>query len=553
LSYAKIKNGFEELPSYIESNEMFLRWSHNQDPKARPGSRFSANVNVGTRNNFTNNLNSFSNDYLTNTFQSSVSYTNSFPSKPYNLTISARHDQNTLTKTFNINLPDVAFNVSRQYPFKSFGKIGNEWWRSIYKNFGLSYSSSATNQLRSYDTLISINNFNNLTKELNNGFRHSIPLSTSFKMFKYFSFNPSISTSQIVAFSTIRKEYNIDSAKVKTTDISGITTGQNYSFNTSMSTKIYGMVQLKKGKIQAIRHVLTPQLTYSYQPEINSGLKSYINADGERVDYSIFEGGVYGGVNRDKSERLGINLLNNLEMKVRSKKDTTGTKKLTIFENLGFSTSYNTTVDSLNWNPVSINGRTRLGNFITFQFNGIMDPYALDTNGRKINTSWKNQSGKLARLTSGSLALSFRLTGGDSKKTKEKRSKYATEQELEYINANPDAFIDFNVPWSINVNYNVRYSKPAFESSVTQTMNFSGDLSLTTNWKIGFNSGWDFEDKDLTYTSVNINRDLHCWQMAINWVPFGPRQSYMITINVKSPVLQDLKLNRRRDFYDLIQ
>ncbi|KAA3646927.1 MAG: LPS-assembly protein LptD [Bacteroidetes bacterium] len=552
-SYANIRNGYKEFPDFNESKEMFLRWTHNQDPKARPGSRFSANVNVGTRNNFTNNLNSFSQDYLTNTFQSSVSYTNSFPSKPFNLTVSARHDQNTQTGAFNVNLPEVAFNVSRQYPFKQFGKIGNEWWRSIYKNFGLSYSSSATNQLRTIDTLISFNNFDNLKQDFSNGFRHSIPLSTSFKLLKFFNLNPSLSTNQIVSFRTIRKEYDPSKNQVIRDTISEIKTGETYSFNTTMSTKIYGMFQFKRGKVQAIRHVVTPQITYNYQPEIKSGIKSYTNAQGKEIEYSIFEGGVYGSPNREKSERIGFNLLNNIEMKVRSDKDSTGTKKITLFDNLGFSSNYNTVADSLNWSPVSINGRTRIGNFITFQFNGIMDPYGLDTSGRKINTSWNEQSGKLARLTSGNVSLNFSLKGGNPKKNKEKRSKYATDDEMEYINSHPEQFIDFSIPWSLNVGYNIRYNKPAFEDDVTQTMNFSGDVSLTKNWKIGFNSGWDFERKDLTYTSVNINRDLHCWQMAINWVPYGPRQSYMITINVKSPVLQDLKLNRRRDFYDVIR
>lgn len=552
FSYANIKNSYKEFPDFTESTEMFLRWRHNQDPKARPGSRFSANVNLGTRNNFTNNLNSFTQDYLTNTFQSSISYTNSFPTKPFNLTVSARHDQNTNTGAFNVNLPDAAFNVSRQYPFKNFGQIGNEWWRSIYKNFGLSYSSSATNQLRTGDSLLALNNSSELIRDMNNGFRHSIPISTSFKLLKYFNLNPSLSTNQTVTFRTIRKELDESNVLQKDT-ISEVRTGETYSFNTGLSTKIYGMLNFKKGKVQAIRHVFTPQLTYNYQPEITKGTRTYKNTDGELVEYSIFEGSVYGSPSRTKSERVGINLLNNLEIKVRSDKDSTGTKKIAIFENLGFSTNYNTVADSLNWAPISFNGRTRLGQFLTFQFDGTLDPYGLDSAGTKINTTWNEQTGELARLTRANVALNFRLTGGDSKKIEEKRSKYATEEELEFINANPDAYIDFNVPWSLNIRYNIRYSKPAFEETITQTMNFSGDLKVTKNWKIGFTSGWDFEDKDLTYTSLSINRDLHCWQLAINWVPFGPRQSYMITLNVKAPVLQDLKLNRRRDFYDVIQ
>ncbi len=552
LSFANIQNSYEEFPDFSESKEFFIRWTHAQDPKSRPGSRFSANVNAGTRSNFTNNLNSFTQDYLTNTFQSSVSYTNSFPSKPFNLTLSARHNQNTQTGAFNINLPDAAFNVSRLYPFKQFGKIGNEWWRSIYKNFGLSYSSVASNQLRTVDTLISINRMGELQQEFTNGVRHAIPINTSFKLLKYFNLNPSFNYSEIWNFTSIRENYEASTNTVERDTIAGLVRGGSFNFNTALTTKVYGMFQFKKGKIQAIRHVMTPQISFNYQPEVKTGLRSYQDGNNETVEYSIFEGGIYGRPNRTESGRLGLNLLNNLEMKVRTDKDSSGTKKITIFENLGFSSSFNTAADSLNWSNVIITGRTRIGKFLTLQFNGGFDPYGLDTSGRKINTSWNEQTGKIARLTNGNLALNLNLRGGNKKQKEPKKSELATDQELEFINANPEQFIDFSIPWSLNIGYNIRYSKPAFEQNVTQTLNFSGDLSLTEKWKIGFTSGWDFEREDLTYTSVNINRDLHCWQMAINWVPYGPRQSYMITINVKSQVLQDLKLNRRRDYYDLI-
>lgn len=563
ISYANIINGYEGFPNFRESREFFVRWNHAQDAKARPGSRFAANVNVGTRENFVNNLNSFTQDYLTNTFQSSISYSNSFPSKPYNLTISARHDQNTQNNAFNLNLPDVAFNVSRQYPFKNLGKIGNEWWRSIYKNFGLSYNSTASNQLRTIDTLLAINKLDETRQDFISGFRHSVPINTSFKLLKYLNVNPSINTSQIVNFRTIRQ--NIDqNGSLKTDTVFEIRTGESFSFNTALTTKIYGLVQFKKGPIRGIRHVITPSLSYSLQPQINTGIRSYTDANGNEEEYSIFGAsahrvGLYGNPNRDRGERLGINILNNIEMKVRSKKDTTGFKKITIFENLGLSTNYNTTLDSLNWNPIAVNARTRITEVLTLQFNGTFDPYGFDTIGgvyRKVNESWNSQEGKLARLTNGNLALNFRFKGG-KKKNKEikedKVSDLANEQEIAFINNNPEQFIDFNIPWSLSIAYNIRYIKPFEEETITQTVNFTGDLSLTQNWKVGLNSGWDFERNDLTFTRLSINRNLHCWQLAVDWVPFGPRQSYNITLNVKSAVLQDLKLNRRRDFYDVIQ
>ena len=200
--------------------------------------------------------------------------------------------------------------------------------------------------------------------------------------------------------------------------------------------------------------------------------------------------------------------------------------------------------DSLKWSNINIGARTNIFKRISLNFLGIVDPYQLDDNGNKINQSQWNKNQNIGRLTNANLAASFSLRS-KTNTTEEVNSNYGTEQELEYIRANPEAFIDFNVPWTFNMSYNIRYSKPQFESQVVQTLNFSGDLSLTEKWKIGFNSGYDFETKDLSYTTVDIYRDLHCWEMRFNWVPFGPRQSYLFTIKVKSAILQDLKLTRR--------
>lgn len=553
LSFSKILNTYREFPNFTESNEFFVRWNHSQDTKARPGSRFSANVNVGSRSNFTNNLNSFTTDYLTNTFQSGISYSNSFPSKPYNLSISARHNQNTQTGAINVTLPEVAFNVSRLYPFKSAGKIGNEWWRSTYKNLGVSYSGSTTNQLSTNDKALRIDNFDNIIQDFRNGAQHSIPISTSFKLLKHANISPSFNYNEIWAIKTIRRNIDRETKTLKQDTLIGFERGGRYNFNTSLTTKFYSMYNYRNSKLVALRHVMTPSVSFNYQPEINDGERRYIDTTGKEIRYSIFEGGVYGSPNQRKSGRLGFGLLNNIEIKVKSDKDSTGVKKIKLLENLGFNSGYELAADSLNWSPLDFNGRTRIGQFLSLIFNGRLDPYGLDSAGRKINTSWQEQEGKLFRLTTASIALNFTLRGGNKKGQEKKTSKFASEEELEYINNNLDQYVDFTVPWSLNIGYNIRYAKPAFKETLTQTLNFSGDLSVTENWKVGFTSGWDFEQKELTYTSLNINRDLHCWQMAIIWIPYGPRQSYNLTINVKASVLQDLKLNRRRDFYDVIR
>ena len=559
ISYTKRKEGFKELPTYQEVNNMFLRWTHAQDSKAKPGSRFSANVNLGSSSNFRNNLNSFSNDYLTNTFQSSITYTNSFPAKPFNLTMSARHSQNTQSEQFNINLPDVSFNFSRQFPFKNMGKIGNEWWRSIYKNFGVSFRSDATNRLTVQENKLRISELGELSQEFSNGIRHSIPLSTSFKFLKHATVSPSMNLNESWILKSIRRGID-ENGDVQTDTVIGFERAATANFNAAVNTKLYSLYQFRRGKVAAIRHVMTPSVSFNFQPEISEGIQRYTDTNGVVNRYSTFEGSIYGAPDRRRSGRVGFGLLNNVEMKVRTDKDTSGVKKIKLLENLGISTSYDLSADSLNWAPISMNGRTRIGQFLSFQFNGTIDPYGFvtDSTGRqtRANTSSKKTQDEWLRLTNGSVAFNFRLTGKgkDGKKANEpKKSKYATEEEMEMINANIDQYIDFSIPWSLNVTYNIRYTKPTNTSNVTQTLNFNGDISLTDNWKIGATSGWDFTNNDFSYTSLNINRDLHCWQLAVNWIPFGPRQSYNITLNVKSAVLQDLKLNRRRDFYDVIR
>tara|TARA_R110002096_G_scaffold378222_7_gene572154 strand:- start:28842 stop:31421 length:2580 start_codon:yes stop_codon:yes gene_type:complete len=550
ITFTKFKNSFPDFPDYSESNEFFLSWRHSQDPKSRPGSRFAADVSAGSRNNFRNNLNSFDQNFLTNTFQSSITYSNSFPTKPFNLTLSARHNQNTQTGDVNLTLPDATFNVSRLQPFKTMGKIGNEWWRSAYRNLGVSYSGSVSNQIRTVDSLFTLDR---VVKDFQVGARHVIPLATSFKLFKYATVNPSFNYSEVWALETVRKTIDRETNQQVRDTLVGFERGGSYNFNTALTTKFYSMYQFKRGKVKAIRHVMTPSISYNYQPEITTGLRTIRDTTGKEIEYSIFEGGLNGSPSRRESGRIGFNLLNNLEMKVASKKDTTGFKKITIFENFVFNSSYDLSADSLNWAPLSFNARSRIGDFFNFQFGGNLDPYAIDSNGRKINTFYKEQEDKYFRLTNANIAMNFSLRGGKGNQRKKKESEHGTEQELDHINAFPEQYVDFTIPWSLNVTYNIRYSKPAFESSVMQTLNFSGDFSLTENWKIGFTSGYDIERKDITYTSININRNLHCWEMAVNWIPYGIRQSYNITINVKASVLQDLKLNRRRDFFDVIQ
>jgi len=538
---SKFKNGDKEFPNYSEKQDFFLRWNHSQDPKSRPNSVFSANVNFGTSENFRNNFNSSGADYLSTSFNSSISYKKTWAGKPYNLSVNAYHSQNTLSKSVTVRLPEVAFNVTRIYPFKRKMMIGKQ---KTYEKIGISYSMNTKNEITAGDSLFSANKIHLLSKEIKNGMKHTIPLSTSIKLFNYFTLNPSINYSEIWYLQSIRKNWNTQSNSLNTDTINNFTRGNTYSTSANLTTRIYGMYQYRGKVIKALRHVITPSIGLSYIPENKTGLAYYSDSNNVRHEYSIFENGIYGQSHTKEAGIINLGLINNFEMKVRNRKDSLGAdKKIKLLENLQFSSNYNMMADSLKWSAINIGARTNIFKRISLNFSGLLDPYQLDTNGNKINSSQWNKNQTVGRLTNANLAVSFSLRSKTT--TQEKSSNYGTEQELEYIRANPEAYIDFNVPWTFNMNYNIRYSKPQFESQLIQTLNFSGDLSLTEKWKIGFNSGYDFETKDLSYTTVDIYRDLHCWEMRFNWVPFGPRQSYLFTIKVKSAILQDLKLTRR--------
>jgi hypothetical protein len=406
------------------------------------------------------------------------------------------------------------------------------------------------NQVTAGDSLFTSNNFEQLQREFKNGMKHSIPISTSFKLLKNFTVNPTFNYSEIWYLESINKNWDNQNNQLTTDTINNFVRGNSYNMAINLSTKIFGMYQYKGKVIKALRHVVTPSIGFSYTPENKSGLRSYTDASSTTYDYSIFENGIYGRSNTAEAGLINLSLLNNFEMKVRNRKDSLGKdSKIKLLENLRFSSNYNVVADSLKWSNIQIGARTYILKKIALNFNGSLDPYALDSNKTteqitKINTSEWARNGRIGRLTTANMSVGFTLR---SKKgsNKEKTSKYGTEEELEYIKANPNAYIDFDVPWTLSTNYNIRYSKPQFQSDIIQTLNFSGDFSLTKKWKIGFNSGYDFELKDLSYTSVNIYRDLHCWEMTFNWIPFGQRQSYLFTIKVKSAILQDLKLTRR--------
>jgi hypothetical protein len=295
-----------------------------------------------------------------------------------------------------------------------------------------------------------------------------------------------------------------------------------------------------------------PTLGFSWRPDFSDPFYGYyreVQADttGRLQQYSIFEGGIFGGPGAGKSSLINFSLDNNLEMKVRQMTDTAEVmKKVKIFESLSLNTSYNLAADSLRLSPISMAGRATILDRVSLNLQAGFDPYVTNAQGVRINTTELKANNRLARFTSANFSVNFNIT-----KRRELKTKKGTEGELSDIEKNRDDFMDLTIPFNLYVGYNFFYQNSVIgPDQRAQTLNFSGDISLTDAWKVNFNSGYDFQQKDVSYTSIGINRDLHCWVMSVNWVPFGFQQNYFFQINVKSPILQDLKLTRKTDRFD---
>ena len=556
FKYSDIRRGDEEAADYTRNTTFFVKWKHQQDTKANPNSNFSADVNAGSSNSFRNDINTSDQDYLQPQFQSSINYTRKLGSK-FNLALSANQDQNRSDSTLTLVLPQTTFTMSRIFPFKSLSKKPGK--TRFYEDIGLSYTFNFKNRIQTKeDQLFTEESLD----EFQNGIQHSIPLSTSFKLLKHFTLNPSINYSETWYFESIRKSYNTTENDFDTTEVSGFQRYNQMSMSTGLTTKLYGMYDLKFSRMKKIRHVMTPSVSFTYRPDWSGPYYQTIQADstGNTTRYSYFDGGIYGAPGRTQSGLISFSLINNIEGKYKSKADTaTELKKIKLLENLSFNSSYDIFADSLAWSTIRMSGRTNIGQKISLQFGSTFDPYTTNSSGSRIERSYYDDEGKLLRLVQANAAVTLRFQskkrtdGKDSKSPKE--SEFGTEEELDFINQNPNAYIDFNIPWSLNINYNVTYTPNYNESStssteIVNTLGFSGDISVTENWKVEFRSGYDFEQQDISYTSINVYRDLHCWQINFSMIPFGTRTSYTFNIAVKAPVLQDLKLQRRRSYVD---
>jgi len=561
IGYALNKYGETDVIKNNEDKGYFIRWTHNQDPKSNPSSTFSANVNFGsTQYNKLNSVNI--NDYVTNTFQSSIAYSAKIKHK-YNLAINVNHNQNTSTHIMNLDLPTISFSTPRMNPFERKIAIGSKKW---YEKISVSYNMDAKNQLSTLDSLF----FTSKMTDFKNGISHNIPISSTIPL-GHLSWTNSLNLRDYWYFKTVNKYYdpNViingkDTGAVITDDVLNFKAAHEASFSSNFSTLIYGMFTFKHGPMTALRHVMSPTIGFSYHPDVSKSFnyfKEYTDKNGKTVRYSIFDGGIFGSPADGKSGNITFNLGNTLEAKLKSAKDTiTGIKKIKILEGFNISTSYDLAKKEFQLAPLNVSARTTVLKKIDIQFGGIYDFYAIDSMGVRINElNWKVNK-KLLRKNSSlwRLSLGYSLSANDfnGNKNKKYKSEMGTSEELKQVNDFPERYVDFNNQWSLNFNYSFNYAQTFtptsmdFKKTKTQTLDFSGDVNVTQKWKLGFSSGYDFENKGLGVTSLDIYRDLHCWELMFHWIPLGPRQSYNLTVRVKSPLLQDLKINKKRDWQD---
>jgi lipopolysaccharide assembly outer membrane protein LptD (OstA) len=575
--YNLLQFGEPEFATYVggafdNRSDFNISWSHQQDAKANPYYRFSANVNIATTQFY--QVTSINPDQvLQNRLNSSISFSKRWADKPFNLNIALNHSQNNQSKDLTLTLPQVNFSVNRFFPFKKEGGISgkNKW----YEEIGITYTANAKNQIqtRMDKPVFTETVFRDSSRM---GIQHNIPIGANYKVFKFFVFNPSISFTERWYPNKLEYGFNEETNRQEIVDtISGFFANRDFNASANLSTKIYGLWRYK-GFLRAIRHVMTPRIGLSYRPDFSDPLWGYfeeVQSDtlGNTTLVNPFSRGVYGSASAGRQGNLNFGIQNTLEAKIRSKDDSTGLKKIKVLERLSLNGSYNMAAEEFKMSNVSLAASSSIfNNLINLNYNATLDPYNFDADqNARISEFNINKGGGLFRVTSQRFTLGTRFDAkrfkkdkkeGEETKTKAEESRQAeqasalgiTEGDIDYYRL--PGYVDFEVPWSINLNYNLSYSKPGIaEANINQSVSISSNIDLSKGWKIGFRTGYDLKANDFTFTTFDFHRDLHCWDLSCTWVPFGFQQSYMLTIRVKSSILQDLKLQRNRGVGDFLR
>lgn len=600
FSYITTITGDKGAPDYAKQTNFQLIWNHSQDQKANPNLSFSASVNFATSGYSRNDLNSYySSSFTENTKSSTVSLGYRFPGTKWNIAATANIAQRTQDSTLSVSFPNINVSLSQTAPFKRKKSVGGERW---YEKIRLSYTGQFQNSLTTQQ-----NEFfkKNLIKDWRNGMRHSLPVSATFSIFKYVNVSPSINMNDRMYTSKIKRSWDPNAYAEVADTIYGFYNLFDFNVSLSLDTKLYGFwkpLKIFGDKVQMIRHVLTPSVSFSWAPDFGTngwgyyGSYTYTNRAGQEVTnkYSYFSHGIFGTPGRGRTGVLSVNFANNLEMKVKSDNDSTGVKKISLIENFSIGQSYNFAADSLNWSNLTTSIMLRLVKNFNLSLSANWDPYTyrLSSSGSPVRVNvprWKAGKGWV-KLASTGTSFSYTFTNATFRRkdssgpTVQAETDWIDEEEGEVEGAFPDGvqmnsedfslaeqrkerrrkareeqgqadadgYAKWECPWSLTLNYSVNYgygefdyNKLDYRGKFTQNLSISGSIRPTKNWNFTMSASYNFDLKKIAYMNCSITRDLHCFTMTASFVPVGPYKSYNFHIAVKSSLLKDLKYDKR--------
>ncbi|OUD35302.1 putative LPS assembly protein LptD [Flavobacterium sp. FPG59] len=572
VRFENLINSERGYPDYSKQNIYNIQWSHSKDTKSSPNSTFSASVNLGSSRYFQQSINQVNiGSNLNNTLSSSISYSKTFTSVPQvRMSLTATHSQNTQTEEINMTLPTLQLSVDRMYPFV--GKDGVR--KGFFKNINLQYNLNGRNSIVTNDSLF----FKpEMFRDAKIGFQHSIPLSTNFKLFKYFSASTSLNYEEVWYTKTINKSFDVEQNRVIDRTVNGFDAFRTYSLSSSVGTTIYGTFNFGENKkIKSIRHVMRPSISYGYTPSFEKYYDTYAaDGSGNMRQYTRFENGIYGSPGLTNSNIIGFDLSNTLEAKVTDRDSTkVEAKKIMLLNNLNFSTSYNMNADgktTLAFAPVRVSGGTALlDNKMNVNFGATLDPYAIDNSGNRINVYNIDNGGSLFRMTSSNMTLNYAISSQGKDKTKKDKNSLSQRnggRDDDLFGTNVDLgdsrrslfneddeegeeeeseFFNSKLPWDMTFAYSLTYGNNNRENKIIgNSIMISANADITPKWKAGVSTGYDFVQKGVTFTQLRFERDLLSWRMDFNWSPFGTNANWGFFIGIKSGVLSDIKWDKR--------
>jgi lipopolysaccharide assembly outer membrane protein LptD (OstA) len=570
LNFENIINGIRGFDDFSKSNNFKVRWSHSQDAKASPNSRFTASVNLGSSRFFRESLNQLNvAQTQNNSFNSSINYSKTFVGTPFNMAVTASHQQNTNTEIITMTLPSLTLNMNRVFPFVGKGGIK----KNPIQKLGFNYNMQGQYLIETTDDEFFTSKMFRTAKS---GVQHRTSTNTNIKAFKYFTLSPSASYEESWNFNHINKEYDTDKGEIVIDTLNGFKTFRTYNAGVSLTTNIYGTFNFKKGRLKALRHTFRPTVSYTYRPDFGTKFIKQVQQSADPLDlqnYTIFDQSLYRAPSTGLSNSIGISLNNVLEAKVAPKDPDSDDEdeKIMILNNLNFNTAYNIAADSLRWSKVTFSAGTRLlKDKLALNFNGSLDPYQINENGQNINKFNSN----VFRLERASLTANYSISSADFDKSKKKDKKdnkngNGANNPTDVMGANIDPtnnrfgrqnnsndqkkttktdLYRASIPWTLSLIYSANYANNGIDAGEVgiHSLGFSGNLELSPKWKVGYSAGYDVKNGGLSFSRFNFSRDLDSWQFNFNWVPFGSVSSYTFFIGVKSATLSDLKWDKNK-------